>query len=139
MNRERDGIAITASRWTVLAAAVALAVAQLLWLNTAQADGTVTTPQNIAPTTWGVANVNMTAGLSGDQAGVVVTIYYFDGSSNLVKVDRIGLTAAEVVSFLTMTNSPVAGESGSVVKKYRMRVTKWLIDNNKITNVTPES
>jgi hypothetical protein len=103
------------------------------------ADGTVTTPGNVAPTTWAIANIHMINGVGGDVGGISITIYYFDSSLNKVRTEVIELSGAEFTSFFTTTNSPVAGESGSQIKRYRMRVTKWLTDNNKITNVTPES
>jgi hypothetical protein len=102
------------------------------------ADGTVTTPTNIAPTTWKIASVNMVTGSGGDTPGVTITLHYFDASPALVQTTQILLTNAEIASFFTTTNSAVAGESGTAVKRYRQRVTKWLVDNGKITNVTPE-
>lgn len=104
----------------------------------ALADGTVTTPANVAPSSWKIAAVHEITGANTDLAGVTISIYYFDASSNLVQSTNINLTSAEILSFVTMTNSAVAGESGSQIKRRRQRVTKWLIDNGKISNVTPE-
>lgn len=102
------------------------------------ADGSVTVPANIAPTTWGIAEVRITAGLGGDSPAIRVTIYYFDAAPMLVRTDVVLVTNSEVVSLITAINNPAAGESGSQVKRFRQRITKWLVDNGKITNVTPE-
>lgn len=105
------------------------------------ADGIVTTPPSVAPTSWKIASVTEITGASAtDLAGITIVIYYFDASGRLLtgETQTVSLTTAEIVSFLTTTNAAVAGESGSSVKRRRQRVTKWLVDNGKITNVTPE-
>lgn len=113
---------------------LSLAVASLTF-----ADGTITTPENIAPTTWKIAGVYMTTGSGGDVPVVTIVIHYFaSGSTSPDAVTAINLTGAEIASFATTIIAPVAGESGSSAKKYRQRVTAWLLANNKITNVTPE-
>jgi hypothetical protein len=103
------------------------------------ADGTITTPTNISPTTWGIAQVQEIAGLAGDVAGIFITIYNFDAGGVKRSTDFVTLTGAEVVTYFTTINSPVAGESGSQIKRHRMRVTKVLTDLGKVTNVTPEA
>lgn len=105
---------------------------------TLAADGTVTVPQNIAPASWKIAQIEMQNGAGTDIPLVRIVLYYFDAQAVIVRRDSILLAGAEISSFITVTNSPVTGESGSAVKRYRQRVTKWLIDNGKITNVTPE-
>ncbi|HMJ83687.1 MAG TPA: hypothetical protein VK504_10995 [Vicinamibacterales bacterium] len=119
---------------------LALVVLATLLASSVYADGTVTTPANVAPASWKIASVAMSTGSGNDTAGVAIIVYYFDGSGNLLpnQTQTISLTSAEITSFLTTIESPVAGESGSVVKKYRQRMTSWLVANGKITNVTPE-
>ncbi len=104
------------------------------------ADGTITTPTNVAPASWKIAAINMTTGAATDPAGISVTVYYFDGGGTQLpnQTQTIALTPAEIASFLTTIESPVAGESGTSVKRFRQRVTSWLVANNKISNVTPE-
>lgn len=103
------------------------------------ADGTVTTPGNISPTSWKLASISMITGSGGDLPSVTITIHYFvNGATVPAQTVSIALTSAEISSFATTMNSPVAGESGTAVKRYRQRVTSWLITNGKISNVTPE-
>lgn len=102
------------------------------------ADGTVTVPVQVQSTRWEIASVNEVAGAGGDVAGVAVTVYYFSATNALVERATHNLTGAEIVTFMTVTNSPVVGESGSQIKRRRQRVTKALIDLGKISNVTPE-
>lgn len=102
------------------------------------ADGTVTTPVAVHSATWQIASVVERTGSGGDVAGVSVTIYFFDGGGNVVQRQTHSLTGPEIVTFMTTTNSAVAGESGSQIKRRRQRVTKALIDLGKISNVTPE-
>lgn len=116
----------------------AIAAALLLFATVSFADGTITTPANITPTSWKIAAVHMVTGSGGDLPSVTIAIHYFNDSAALVQTANITLTSAEISSFVTVTNSAVAGESGTAVKRYRQRVSRWLIDNGKITNVTPE-
>lgn len=51
----------------------------------------------------------------------------------------IVLTPAELASLATQLETAAPGENGSSTKKFRMRLNKWLVDNSKLTNVTPES
>jgi hypothetical protein len=105
----------------------------------ARPDGTVTTPTNNPPTSWKIARIEMNDGaVATDVAGVLITIYYFDAGLNVVQTTQITLTSAELTSFLTTIESPVSGETGTPVKKYRQRVTSWLVANGKISNVTSE-
>jgi len=106
----------------------------------ALADGTVTTPANVAPASWKIAAINMTTGATGDIPSVTIVIYWFDSTARILhsETQAIILTSSEITSFLATVESPVVGESGSVVKKYRQRVTAWLVANGKISNVTPE-
>lgn len=110
----------------------------LLFAFAAAGDGTVTDTVSVAPATWKIASIRMQTGSNGEAAGVWISIHYLDSLSRLVQESTIYLTPAEVSSFITVTNSAVTGESGTAVKRYRQRVTKWLIDNGKIANVTPE-
>jgi len=111
----------------------------LFAVTSARPDGTVTTPANIAPASWKIASLNMSNGAGNDVAGASITVYYFDaGGVNIVQTSIILLTGAELTSFLTTIESPVGGETGTAAKKFRQRVTSWLVANGKITNVTPE-
>lgn len=122
------------SRLAMLLIVVLLSVA-------AYGDGTVTAPSNVAPASWKIAFLCMANGsLPSETAGVSITIYYYDAAGNYLPTQNqvLSLTAAEVVSLLTTVESPVSGEAGTSVKKFRQRVTNWLIANGKIANVTPE-
>jgi len=119
--------------WAMLALVVVLSVPLF-------ADGTVTTPISVTATSWKIGNVSMSTGAVDGPAGISITIFYFDGAGNILssQTQVVILTNAEIVSFLSTVESSVPGESGSSVKRFRQRVTAWLVANNKITNVTPE-
>lgn len=118
-----------------LIAALFLVVLPLVAL----ADGTVTVPVSNPATTWKIAGTATYSGALGGAPTITFQIAYFDAAGAWSRTDVVQLTdPTEMNSFTGQLLSAVTGETGTNTQKFRMRATKWLVDNNKIANVTPE-
>lgn len=108
------------------------------------ADGTVTTPVSNPATSWRIASVQTNNGVGALNPSIVISVAYLDASLAIVRIDAISITSlTEIDSLCAQLETAAAGEDatnnpGANIKRYRQRLTKWLVDNSKITNVTPE-
>lgn len=109
------------------------------------ADGIVTTPVNNPATSFKIVGVVTSTGATGQAPpSVVISIVYLDAQSAIVRIDTIMITSPfEIDSLCSQLETSFEGEdvsdtAGVHIKRYRQRLTKWLVDNGKITNVTPE-
>lgn len=111
----------------------------------ALADGTITTPVNNAPTTWKIAQAHFVNGSGGEANYIEIVVHQIAASGAIVQTNVITVTAAaELNSFLAQQETAVAGEPAGTTlanraKRLRMRWTKWLIDNGKVTNFSAET
>lgn len=107
------------------------------------ADGTVTVPVNAAPTSWKIAGVAESFGVGTASPGAQIQVIYLNGANILQTTIISATTQAEMTSYLGQLETPVAGEPAGVTfaaraQRHRMRITKWIVDNAKLTNITPE-
>jgi hypothetical protein len=108
------------------------------------ADGTITVPVNNAPTQWKISYVVENNGVGGATPGVTIDVLFLNSSGSTVQSQLVASTTpAELNSYLGQMETPVAGEPAGVTlaaraQRRRMRMTKWIVDNAKLTNITPE-
>lgn len=108
------------------------------------ADGTITVPVNNAPTQWKIAYAVENTGIGGATAGVTIQIVFLNAGGTAVHSELVtSATQAELNSYLGQMETAVAGEPAGTTlaaraQRRRMRMTKWIMDNAKLTNITPE-